>query len=98
MPVIPWLLAACGSEGGIQSLEPVLAAAPDTLAFGDVGPPLSDALDLLVANVGAADLEVGLSIDGGAGTFTLETTDLTLRPGEVATVPVTFIPATFADY
>jgi hypothetical protein len=98
MSVIALLLAACGSEGGIHDLVPVLAFEPDDLPFGDVGPPLSSQRDLLVENVGAADLEVALGVDGGAGTFTISNTELTLRPGEIAAVPMTFTPTTFADY
>ena len=40
------LAFACGNEGTIRDLEPVLEVEPDTLTFGDVGPPLSAQRDL----------------------------------------------------
>jgi len=95
------LAMSCGQEGTISSLHPELSVLPGSIAFGEVvaGTSAEPAL-LFVGNVGLANLEATLSIEGDDdGVFALPQLDqVVLAPEDSREIPVGFAPRDLGAY
>lgn len=98
-PVLVFLAACHGPENTIRELSPSIAVFPDSLEFGQVGPPREETLELLVSNVGDADLAVTGDLQGDDPLQLVDgPIDAVVSPHEDLTVPVRFAPPTFRTY
>lgn len=93
-------LAGCngGIENTVKQLYPTLAVSPESLDFGEVGPPRTETLPVYVSNAEDATLVVTGELTGSPAFSLAAPLDLSLRAGEEATVEVTFTPDSFRAF
>ncbi|MCA9491728.1 MAG: choice-of-anchor D domain-containing protein [Myxococcales bacterium] len=95
-------LVGCSSETDIVSFVPVIAVQPASLDYGEVvSGEETPTLDVLVANVGRADLIADLTLEGddpGAFSFPDDVAHLELPPEGSVVIPVTFTPTELRPY
>lgn len=94
------LLVACkGPENTIRDLVPSISVFPETIEFGEVGPPREETIDLLISNAGQADLVVTGDLQGDAPLSLVDgPIDLVVAPRDEIAVPVHFAPPTYRAY
>lgn len=98
----PWfaslaLIVGCnGSDTKISHVDPIAAVSPEVLSFGDVAVDYSSTLDIQVINSGQVDLTISdLEI---ADNFTIGAHEDLVGPDEQISIPITFLPTTYASY
>jgi Abnormal spindle-like microcephaly-assoc'd, ASPM-SPD-2-Hydin len=93
-------LAACnGGDFNIRTLNPSAVVAPQELVFGEVGPPLSSTIELLLSNTGGGDLNVSSFTLEGPSVFTfVGESSFVVAPREELAIPVTFTPDAFRAF
>ncbi|MCB9699871.1 MAG: choice-of-anchor D domain-containing protein [Alphaproteobacteria bacterium] len=102
LPAIVGALVGCRSETDIVSFVPVIAVQPAALDYGEVvSGDATPSLDVLVANLGRADLIADLTLEGeDAAAFSVpeEALHLELPPDGSVVIPVTFAPTDLRPY
>lgn len=91
------LIVGCnGSDTKISHVDPIAAVSPEVLSFGDTPVDYSSTLDIQVINSGQVDLTISdLEI---ADNFTIGDHDDLVGPDEQISIPITFLPTTYASY
>jgi len=100
---VGWALLAlsCVQEGTISNLRPELSVLPGSIAFGEIVAGTSAApVPLFVGNVGLANLDATLAIEGDDdGVFSLPELDqVVLAPETTREIPVGFAPVGLVAY
>lgn len=95
------LAMSCVQEGTISNFQPELSVLPGAIAFGEIvaGTSAEPAL-LFVGNVGLANLDATLTIEGDdEGVFSLPELDrVVLAPDDAREIPVGFAPLELVTY
>jgi hypothetical protein len=82
----------------VSYFTPVAGWSPATLAFGTIAVGFPEALMLSVTNAGTSPLAVTAVSVGAAAVFTSAPGALTVPPGQVGAITVTFMPKAITSY
>ena len=94
------LVAGCSKpDQNLTTLTPDIAVAPEQVDFGNVVVLYSETELIQVINAGRAPLEItSIEVDGGAESFTINPSSITLEPDESVPIEVTFSPQKYIEY